>query len=445
MSLLSSSTPSPLPGTPVAGKPSRARFLILVLLFVTVVINYLDRSNLSVAAPKLSADLGIDSKEMGVILSAFGWTYAAMQVPGGWLVDKIAPRVLYPLAIALWSVATIGLGFVGNLIGLVILRLAVGALEAPAYPINNRVVTTWFPERERASAIGFYTSGQFVGLAFLTPALIYLQQNLGWHMVFVATGAVGILWAAVWYAVYREPKDFRGANAAEIALIAEGGGLVDLGKKDRPRSAFQWSDLRAVLNKRKLWGVYLGQFFLNSTLWFFLTWFPTYLVKYRGMDFIKAGFLASVPFLAAFLGVVSSGLLSDFLVRRGCSLGFSRKMPIISGLLISSSILGANFVQSPALIIACLSIAFFGNGLASITWSMVSAIAPERLLGLTGGMFNFVGNLASVTVPIVIGFLVKGDNFAPAITYIAATALLGAFCYGFMVGKVERIQETEHA
>jgi ACS family D-galactonate transporter-like MFS transporter len=120
-------------------------------------------------------------------------------------------------------------------------------------------------------------------------------------------------------------------------------------------------------------------------------------------------------------------------------------MPIISGLLISSSILGANFVQSPALIIACLSIAFFGNGLASITWSMVSAIAPERLLGLTGGMFNFVGNLASVTVPIVIGFLVKGDNFAPAITYIAATALLGAFCYGFMVGKVERIQETEHA
>jgi ACS family D-galactonate transporter-like MFS transporter len=116
-------------------------------------------------------------------------------------------------------------------------------------------------------------------------------------------------------------------------------------------------------------------------------------------------------------------------------------MPIISGLLISSSIVGANYVQSPALIIACLSLAFFGNGLASITWSLVSALAPERLLGLTGGMFNFVGNLASVSVPIMIGYLVKGDNFAPAITYIAVTALLGALCYGFMVGKVERIQE----
>ncbi len=441
MPTLPSSTPGAPSATALPGEPSRARFLILTLLFVTVVINYLDRSNLSVAAPRLAEDLGIEAKQMGVILSAFGWTYAAMQVPGGWLVDKVRPRVLYPAAIALWSIATIGLGFVGNLVGLVILRLAVGALEAPAYPINNRVVTTWFPERERASAIGFYTSGQFVGLAFLTPALIYLQQHLGWHMVFVVTGAIGLLWAVVWYALYREPREHRGANPAEIALIAQGGGLVDLATKIRPRSKFEWADLRAVLNKRKLWGVYLGQFFLNSTLWFFLTWFPTYLVKYRGMDFIKAGFLASLPFLAAFLGVVSSGLLSDFLVRRGCSLGFARKMPIISGLLISSSIVGANYVQSPALIIACLSLAFFGNGLASITWSLVSALAPERLLGLTGGMFNFVGNLASVSVPIMIGFLVKGDNFAPAITYIAVTALLGALCYGFMVGKVERIQE----
>jgi ACS family D-galactonate transporter-like MFS transporter len=441
MATLPSSAPGAPSATALPGEPSRARFLILTLLFVTVVINYLDRSNLSVAAPRLAEDLDIEAKQMGVILSAFGWTYAAMQVPGGWLVDKVPPRVLYPAAIALWSIATIGLGFVGNLVGLVILRLAVGALEAPAYPINNRVVTTWFPERERASAIGFYTSGQFVGLAFLTPALIYLQQHLGWHMVFVVTGAIGLLWAVVWYALYREPREHRGANPAEIALIAQGGGLVDLATKIRPRSKFEWADLRAVLNKRKLWGVYLGQFFLNSTLWFFLTWFPTYLVKYRGMDFIKAGFLASLPFLAAFLGVVSSGLLSDFLVRRGCSLGFARKMPIISGLLISSSIVGANYVQSPALIIACLSLAFFGNGLASITWSLVSALAPERLLGLTGGMFNFVGNLASVSVPIMIGYLVKGDNFAPAITYIAVTALLGALCYGFMVGKVERIQE----
>ncbi|TWI49309.1 ACS family D-galactonate transporter-like MFS transporter [Pseudomonas duriflava] len=420
---------------------SRSRYFIMVLLFVTVVINYLDRSNLSIAAPHLAQDLNIDPVHMGLILSAFGWTYAAMQIPGGWLVDKVSPRVLYPIAIALWSLATIGLGFVGSFVGLVVLRLAVGALEAPAYPINNRVVTTWFPESERATAIGFYTSGQFVGLAFLTPVLIYLQQTFGWHMVFVVTGGVGIVWAALWYLIYREPKDFKGANAAEVALIEQGGGLVDLEKKNKSRAAFRWSDLWAVLNKRKLWGIYIGQFCLNSTLWFFLTWFPTYLVQYRGMDFIKAGFLASVPFLAAFLGVICSGLLSDWLVRRGVSLGMARKLPIISGLLISTCIIGANFVDTPVLIIACMAVAFFGNGLASITWSMVSAVAPARLLGLTGGMFNFIGNLASISVPIVVGLLVDGNNFAPAITYIGITALVGALSYGLVVGKVERLEE----
>ena len=138
--------------------------------------------------------------------------------------------------------------------------------------------------------------------------------------------------------------------------------------------------------------------------------------------------------------MLCSGLLSDLLVRRGYSLGVARKLPIISGLLISSSIIGANYVESPALVIACLAVAFFGNGLASITWSLVSAIAPERLIGLTGGMFNFIGNLASVTVPIVIGLLVKGDDFRPAITYIGITAILGAICYGLVVGRVERIQ-----
>ncbi|WP_321901929.1 MFS transporter [Burkholderia cenocepacia] len=426
------------PATP----PSRKRLLILALLFVTVVINYLDRSNLSIAAPELFKELNIDPVHAGLVFSAFGWTYALMQIPGGWLVDKVSPRVLYAGALALWSAATLLLGFAGSFVGLIVLRLAVGALEAPAYPINNRVVTTWFPTRERASAIGGYTSGQFVGLAFLTPVLAWLQVHLGWHMVFVATGLAGIAWAAIWYAVYREPRALRGVNAAEIALIRDGGGLVDLedriaARSDRTPST--WRDLGVVLGRRKLWGIYLGQFALNSTLWFFLTWFPTYLVKYRGMDFIKSGFLASLPFLAAFIGVLCSGVLSDWLMRRGASQGFARKLPIISGLLISTCIIGANYVSSTGWVIAFMTIAFFGNGFASITWSLVSGLAPARLLGLTGGVFNLVGNLSAIATPIVIGLLVDGADFSRAITYIAAMALAGSLSYGLLVGKVERI------
>ena len=174
-------------------------------------------------------------------------------------------------------------------------------------------------------------------------------------------------------------------------------------------SAFQLERPRSGHVPTQAVGVYLGQFCLTSTLWFFLTWFPTYLVKYRGMDFIKSGFLASVPFLAAFIGVLCSGVLSDFLIRRGATVGLARKLPIILGLLISTSMIGANFTDSTPWVIFFLAVAFFGNGLASITWSLVSALAPVRLLGLTGGVFNFVGNLSSICTPIVIGLLVSGQ------------------------------------
>jgi ACS family D-galactonate transporter-like MFS transporter len=422
--------------------PSRKRFFIMVLLFITVVINYLDRANLSIAAPALTSELGLAPAQIGLVFSAFGWTYAAMQIPGGWLVDRVPPRILYSVALVLWSVATVALGFVGSFVALFVLRMAVGALEAPAYPINSRVVTTWFPERERATAIGFYTSGQFVGLAFLTPVLAWLQQAYGWHMVFVITGLIGVVWAVVWYAVYREPRAYRGANDAEIALIQDGGGLVDIDRKPKAQR-LNLADLKIVLRQRKLWGIYIGQFCLNSTLWFFLTWFPTYLVKYRGMDFIKSGLLGAVPFLAAFVGVLCSGLFSDWLLRRGASIGVARKVPIIGGLLISTCIIGANWFDSTPVVIACLALAFFGNGLASITWSLVSTLAPARLLGLTGGMFNFIGNLSAIVTPIVIGLLATGDSFAPAITYVACTALLGALSYVVLVGKVERIDLGE--
>jgi ACS family D-galactonate transporter-like MFS transporter len=417
----------------------------MVLLFVSVTINYLDRSNLSITAPAMRTALGLDTAQMGYVLSAFGWTYALCQIPGGWLVDRVAPRVLFAVLIVAWSLATILLGFTASVAGLMAVRMLVGALEAPSYPINNRVVTTWFPERERATAIGFYTSGQFVGLAFLTPVLVWIQTRFGWHMVFVATGVVGIVWGVVWFALYRQPHESERTNAAEIDLIRQGGGLVELGRMPGKKGEFSRADLAHVLSSRKLWGVYFGQFALTSTLWFFLTWFPTYLVQERGMSFVKAGFLASLPFLAAFVGVLCSGVLSDAMVRRGASLGAARKVPIVTGLLLSTSIIGANYVSEPSLIVGCLALAFFGNGLASITWSLVSAIAPERLLGLTGGVFNFVGNLSGITVPIVIGYLARDYGFSAGLAYIALLALLGAMSYVFVVGRVERLPDRDVA
>lgn len=427
---------------PTDQKPTHVRFRVLAMLFVMVVINYLDRSNLSVAMTGLKNGLQLDSFHTGLMLSAFGWAYAAWQIPGGWLVDRVQPRVLYALICGLWSLATLMQGFAGTFIFLFSLRLLVGTFEAPAYPLLNRLVTIWFPAHERAGAIGCYTSGQYVGLAFLTPVLVLAQKTLGWQSVFILTGLGGLAWAGIWFWRYRAPTESLEINAAEIQFIQADGGLADLTAKPLPATAkkIQWTDLVLVLSRQKLWGIYIGQFAVNSTLWFFLTWFPTYLVNYRHFDFIQVGFYASLPFLAAFCGVLSSGLLSDFLLRRGFSATTARKVPVISGLLLCTSIVGANYVNHPPLIILFLTIAGFGNGFSSIAWVFVSELAPKRLLGLTGGMFNLFGNLAAIIVPLVIGLLVRENNFAPGMVFVAVLALTGALSYIFVVGRVERIK-----
>lgn len=422
-------------------KPSHVRFRVLAMLFVMVVINYLDRSNLSIAATELNNDLNLDSFHTGLLLSSFGWAYAAWQIPGGWLVDRVQPRHLYALICGLWSLATLLQGLAGTFIFLFSLRLLVGTFEAPAYPLLNRLVTIWFPARERAGAIGCYTSGQYVGLAFLTPALVLAQKDLGWQSVFILTGGAGLIWAGIWFWRYRSPTESGGINAAERRFIQGDGSLDDLTENPAATTEkkIQWADFRLALSRRKLWGIYLGQFAVNSTLWFFLTWFPTYLVRYRHMDFIQVGFYAPLPFLAAFGGVLASGLLSDFLLRRGISATVARKLPVISGLLLCTSIVGANYVSHPALIILFLTVAGFGNGFSSIAWVFVSELAPKRLLGLTGGMFNLFGNLAAIVVPLVIGLLVRENNFAPGMIFVAMLALAGALSYIFVVGRLERV------
>ncbi|HET6540491.1 MAG TPA: MFS transporter, partial [Chryseolinea sp.] len=184
---------------------------------------------------------------------------------------------------------------------------------------------------------------------------------------------------------------------------------------------------------------YIAQFCVNATLYFFLTWFPTYLVQYRGLNFLKSGYLASIPFLSACAGLLLSGFLSDRLISKGRSVSMARKTPIIIGLILSGSIIGANYVDDTILIIAFMSLAFFGAGMAFISWVFVSLLSPKHLIGLTGGIFNFAGNLASIVVPIVIGYVASGGNFKPALVFVGALGIVGACSYIFLVGKIERV------
>ena len=424
---------------------TRRRYAVMALLFVTVAINYLDRSNISIAAPSMASDFHLDPVQLGLVFSAFGWTYTPFQLPGGWLTDRVHPRVLYPAIIMLWSLATLTTGLANGLIALIVLRMAVGFFEVPTFLINNRIATTWFGEKDRATCIAVYTAAESVGLAFMNPVLVWLKVEYGWASVFFFTGAIGLIWSFAFRRAYRDPAEFPGVNAAEIALIAADGGIPDLSQRIETRRAERdaspWADLLIVLSRRKLWGIYFGHFVFGVVSTFFRTWFITYLVNYRHFTFIKAGLCGSMPFVAVFIGVLISGAVSDFLVRRGFSLSFARKTPIISGLLFSTCIVGANFVDSEPLIMAFLTFAFFGTGVASIHWSLVSATAPERLIGITSSVFNLVGGLAEIVTPIVIGALLKGGDYRMPLLVIAVIEALGVLSYIFVVGKLERVSE----
>jgi ACS family D-galactonate transporter-like MFS transporter len=418
---------------------TRARHEVLALLTVATMINYLDRTVLGIAAPALTQDLDISPAIMGIVFSAFSWTYAVMQIPGGILLDRIGTKLTYFLSLTLWSLATLLHGFAVNLGTLLSCRFALGVAEAPCFPTNSRVVATWFPQQERAFATGVYTFGEYVGLAFLSPLLFWILATFGWRTLFVLVGGAGVLLGAVWWWRYREPHESTRANQAELDHIAAGGGMVTQAAAQSRR--FEWRLARALLKDRRMIGICLGQFAGNSTLVFFLTWFPTYLAKERHMAWIKIGFFAMLPFIAASAGVLFGGWLSDRLLRQGRSPSVARKLPIIAGLLGASVIIAANYVDDNGTVIAILSIAFFAQGMAALGWTLVSDIAPAGLLGLTGGIFNFAANLAGIITPLVIGFIVAATgSFFGALLFVGILALVGALSYILVVGEVKRIE-----
>jgi MFS transporter, ACS family, D-galactonate transporter len=363
----------------------------------------------------------------------------ASQVPGGAFLDRFGTRLTYFLSVSIWSLLTLCQSVVGGVGALLGLRLALGVAESPCFPANSRVVATWFPRSERALATGVYTVGEYIGLAFFSPLLFAMMTMFGWRSLFVGAGLLGLVFALVWWAKYREPAESR-ANEAEIAYIVAGGGLADQPVKQK----LDWRSAGLLLRHRQMWGICIGQFAGNSTLVFFLTWFPTYLATERHMDWLKIGFFAILPFIAASVGVLFGGWWSDRMLRAGRSANVARKLPIILGLLLASTIVAANFVDDNRVVIAILSLAFFAQGMAALGWTLVSDIAPEGMLGVTGGVFNFAANLAGIITPIVVGVVVQATgSFFYALGFIGLVALLGALSYLFILGDVQRIVIAE--
>jgi ACS family D-galactonate transporter-like MFS transporter len=416
---------------------SRQRLIVLALITIATLVNYLDRTVMSVAAPLIRGEFHIDPGIVGIVFSAFSFSYAFSQIPGGAFLDRHGIRLTYALALFFWSGMTLLLGFANGAIWLIACLLMLGVFEAPCYPANSRILSNWFPQAERASAMGVYSIGQYAGLALFSPLLFWITGNYGWRSLFLIVGAVGIAFSFVMYAAYRDPDKSRKVNQAELDHIAAGGGL---GANIAP-TRFSWANVRALLRHRQIVGASLGQFCSNSTQVFFLTWFPTYLATERHMEWLKVGTAAILPYAAASIGVLSGGLFSDFLLRRTGSANLARKLPIVIGLLLAAAIVSANYVADNSLVIVIMSVAFFGQGICNLGWTVIADIAPKNLAGLTGGVFNFCANLAGILTPIVIGALVKSTgSFFGGLAYIAVLALLGILCYVVVLGDIHRLE-----
>jgi ACS family glucarate transporter-like MFS transporter len=439
-------------GTPVAAKvkpASHSRWMILAILFAVTTINYADRATISIAGPEIKKALGLSPVEMGYVFSAFAWSYVLAQLPGGWLLDRFGSKITYFFSIFLWSVFTVLTGTVGFVTGgaavalLFALRFMVGAAEAPSFPGNSRITSAWFPTHERGLASAIFNSAQYFATVLFAPIMGWLVHSYGWQSVFYVMGGLGIVMSFIWLKTIYGPKEHPSISASEMAYLQEGGALVDIDGAKRsaqPSQINTMAVIKELLGNRMLLGVYIGQYCITTLTYFFLTWFPVYLVQERHMTILKAGFVASLPAIAGFLGGIAGGWMSDRLSRSGYSLSVARKLPIVIGMVLSMSMIACNYIETDMLVVAVMSLAFFGKGVGALGWAVVADTSPKEAGGLSGGLFNTFGNTAGITTPIVIGYIVQGTgSFAGALVYVGANAALAIVSYLFIVGDIKRV------
>ncbi len=430
----------------MSAKKTHVRYFILFLLFFMTTVNYADRATLSIAGTAISKDLGLTPIAMGLVFSAFGWAYVLGQVPGGWLLDRYGSKRIYGLSLLLWSSMTFLQGFVGSLsitlavTTLFTLRFILGLVESPAFPANGRITASWFPTAERGLATSIFNSAQYFAVVLFSPIMGWVTHSFGWKYIFLFMGGLGLLLAFAWFRLMHAPKDHPRISPAELAHIEQGGGLVDMDNHGRADRSAKMPYLKELLCNRMLVGVYIGQYCITALTYFFITWFPMYLVQGRGMNIMQVGFVAVLPALCGFVGGISGGLLSDLLLKRGVSLTWARKTPFVIGMSLATSLVLCNYIDSTWLVVTLMALAFFGKGLSAIGWAVIADASPKELIGMTGGLFNSLGNIAGIVTPIVIGYILAvTGSYDGALWFVAAHSVLAVLAYLFIVGKIQRV------
>lgn len=429
-------------------RETHIRYLIVAMLFIASSTSYGDRVALSVGGVAMQKALGLSAAKMGLLLSGFGWSYVCGQLPSGGLLDRFGSKRVYGISIVAWSVCAFLIGLAGYapaawaFTAIFALRLGSGLAQSPVFPGNGRIVAAWFPAAERGRASAIFNASQYFALFAFGRLFGWLTQTRGWQSCFWFMGIFGLLLAVVWARTIYSVPEHPHISRQEIDCIERGGGLVhmDSGKSAR-RSPLTWSTFTLLLGQRMLVGIYIGQFCINTLTTFFLTWFPFYLVQARHMSILQAGAAAGLPALAGCIGGILGGVCSDWLLKRGHSLTFARKAPIVAGMLIAVSIVACNWTNTQAVVMGLMTLAFFGKGFGALGWTVIADASPRELVGVNGGVFNLFGNLSTITTPMVIGFLKeRTGSFNAGLLFVGATALVAIFSYLVIVPEIKRLE-----
>jgi sugar phosphate permease len=427
-------------------KASYGRWYILGVICLMYLITYLDRVNISTAAPEIRKEFGFDAVTMGWIFSAFGWSYALFQVPGGWLSDRFGARPVLAGIVTYWSVMTAATAGAVGAVSFFVMRFLFGIGEAGAFPGATRAMQVWYTREERGFAQGFTHSASRLGAAIAPPLVVLITTTLGWRSVFYICGAIGFVWAVWWYLEYRNlPEEHRMVNRAELAHIRglSATGEINQAVIERGAANVPWGTL---LRSPNMWAIMCAYFTYVYCLYIFLTWLPSYLVDARGFTFVKVGLLASLPLFAGVIGDTVGGVATDWLLKKTGNAKLARRSVAIVGMLgCAVFMFPAALAEDAYTAVYCLTAAmFFLECTIGPSWA-VPMDAGGKYSGTVSGMMNMAGNFGGAISPLVFGYLAQYANWQAPFIVAATLLVIGSAIWAFWLDPDRSVVEPHDA
>jgi sugar phosphate permease len=407
-----------------ASAVNKKRWFFVILILVGAVINYLDRSNLSVANTTIAKEFGLSPLEMGVLLSAFLWPYALANLPAGWLVDRFGPKKMFAWASGLWSAVTIATAFTNTYSLFYAMRVLLGVSESPFFPSAVKAIDNWFSKKDRGTPLAIVNTGSQIANGIAPPLLTALMLAFSWKVMFVIVGVAGLVVMVVWLFTYRDPK--KNEVMIEVETPIE---IQETGPKVRWRDLFKY---------KSTWYMIIGNFGLVYTMWTFLTWLPGYLETERGLSLLKTGWVASIPFLVGIIGVPLGGIISDYFIRKGYQPIKARKIPLVGGAILAAiAVIPIPYVSDINTCVFLLSLAYFASSVPTgVIWTLATDVAPKNMVASLGSIQNFGGFIGAALAPIVTGAIVQSTGSFEYVFLIGSALLVvSAISYGIFLKK----------